>query len=100
MALNGINANVLTLYKVSILGDENLAPILRSLFEENDQPSDELHSHCILSNIFSDGVKKEHLHIVVQIQMPGASCTLPDFLAVSHIFLGGWTFREILTSYS
>ena len=65
--LNGIDAIELTLYKVTIFDDDNLAQTLKTLrFDGSDDRIEKLRDISPLSEVFPDGVERNHLHIVVR----------------------------------
>ena len=65
--LNGIDAIELILYKVSIFDDDNLAQTLKTLrFDGSDDRIEKLRAISPLSEVFPDGVERNHLHIVVR----------------------------------
>ena len=74
--LKDIDANELTLYKLSIPGKDMSQALSTLRFDESDDRVEELDPMDSLDEVFPNGVEEEHLHIVAV--KPSTWCTRSD----------------------
>ena len=99
VAFKDIDANTLTLWKVSIPSNDETKLKDLKLEDNEEKGVKKLSSEKKLGNVFPDNLAEEHIHIIVEPPGMSSTCIAQNFIYLTSIYLFIRPFRSSVRSH-